>query len=277
VIRRGRELAWAFAAVAAWLAFPPLTAAAGTIGFRTDAEVTAGPGVDAKITITHTGDEAASGVGVRAELLGRSVDGEEVPSIPPGGTHVWNLHLSDEVPRGAYAILLRTRYMDDNGYPFEVLGSAMAAVGVKAAPRVFGSIDVPRVPVDGTVTATVTAKKPAARSGTYEATLAVPEGLEASPSKVLLEFDSSGKAKAQFQLRNRRLLAGTSVNVFAIVRGVDGGFPQDDTIRGTVTVGAAVVRITADMFYKAAAALAGLLVVLEASAWAAARRRRSVA
>lgn len=272
---RRRVPAWILGALA--LALAPLASVAGTIGFRTDAEVTAGPGVDAKVTITHTGDEAASGVRVRAELLGRTVDGEEVPSIPPGGSHVWNLHLFDDVPRGTYALLLRTRYMDDNGYPFEVLGSAVAAVGVKAAPRIFGSIEVPRLPVDGEVTATVTAKKPAGRGGSYKARLAVPEGLEARPPEVVLEFDASGKAKASFQVKNRRLLAGTSVNIFAIVRGEEGGLPQDDTIRGTVAIGAAAVRITADMFYKAAAALAVLLVVLEAAAWSAARRNRGVA
>lgn len=253
-------------------ALAPSRAAAGTIGFRTDVEVTVGPAVDAKVTLTHTGDEAASSVRVRAGLLGRSVDGEEVAVVAPGQNHVWNLHVADQLPKGLYALDLRTRYTDDNGYPFEVLSMASATVGVTAAPRVFGNIDIPRLAVGGEVVAVVTAKKPAARSGAFEASLAVPDGIDVSPERVPLVFDESGKARAEFRLRNRRLLTGTSVNVFAIVRGQGTGFPQEDTIRGTVTIGAAVVKVTATDFYRVAGVLAALLFAMETGAWMRSRR-----
>lgn len=282
MIRRRREGSGPalLLALAAAVALAPSPARAGTIGFKTDAEVTAGPGVDAKVTLTHTGDEVASNVRVRAEMLGRSVDGEEIPGIPPGQTHVWNIHLFDQVPRGTYALLLRTRYSDDNGYPFEVVSNAVASVGVTAAPRVFGSIDVPRLPVGGEVTAIVTAKKPAARSGDFEVSLAVPDGVDVTPAKAPLVFDESGKAQARFVIGNRRLLNGTSVNIFAIVHGRTSAtaqgetFPQDDSIRGTLTIGAAEVKVTAAHFYRVAGAIAALLVLLEAGAWMQTRRQQ---
>lgn len=259
--------------MAAALATVP--AAAGTIGFRTDVEVKAGPGVDAKVTMTHTGDEAATGVSVHAELLGRVVDGPEIPRVLPGASQEWNLHLADAAPRGNYAILLRTRYTDDNGYPFEVLSNAAASVGAKPAPRVFGSIDAPRLPVGGEVTAKVLAKKPAERSGDYEMRLVVPDGLEVTPTSVSVRFDESGKGSALFRVRNRRLLAGTSLNIFAVVHGQSDGLVQDDTIRGTISIGAAEVRVTAQMFYRLAGGIAALLALLEIAAWIAARRPRN--
>lgn len=269
------------AAASAAILFVSTAARAGTIGFKTDTEVTAGSSVDAKVTLTHTGDETASNVSVRAELLGKSVNGEEVSAMTPTQTHVWNLNLGDQVARGTYALILRTRYSDDNGYPFEVISSAVASVGVAAAPRVFGSIDMPRLPVGGEVTAVVTAKKPPARVGSFEVTLAVPEGLDVTPAKVPLVFDESGKAQASFRISNRRLLTGTSVNMFAIVRGQTGmtaqgvTFPQDDSIRGTLTIGAVEVKVTTAFFYWIASAIAALLGLLEAGAWIQSGGRQS--
>jgi hypothetical protein len=253
---------------ASFVAFASARAEAGSIGFRTDAEVTAGPGVDAKITLTHTGDEAAADVSVSAELLGRTTDGEKIASIAPGQSQVWNFHLTDHIAPGVYAIALRARYSDANGYPFEVVSIANAPVGVKAAARVFGNIEVPRLPVGGEVTAHLTAKRPPGRSGTMDAEIVAPGGIDVQPERVTLSFDESGKARADFRIRNQRLLAGTSVNVFAFVTGIDAGFPQTDTIRGTVSISAASVQLSAPMFYEAAAAVMALLLVLEATAWA---------
>lgn len=272
---RRMRLSAAAVALFAGVLVTPHPGSAGTIGFRTDVEVKAGPGIDAKVKITHTGDEAATGVSVHAELLGRITDGVEIPRVIPGGSEEWQLHLADEVPKGNYAIVLRTRYTDDNGYPFEVLSNATASVGAAPAPRVFGSIEAPRLPVGGEITARVLAKKPPARAGDYELRLVVPDGLEVTPSSATLAFDDTGKGVALFRIRNRRLLAGTSLNVFAIVHGSDHGLPQDDMIRGTVTIGAAEVRVAAATFYRVAAGLAALLVVLEIGAWLAARRTRT--
>jgi len=251
------------------------TAWAGSIGFRTDAEVTAGPGVDAKVTLTQTGDESAEAVSVSAELLGRTIEGDPVARVAPGQNHVWNFHLLDEIAKGVYAIALRARYTDANGYPFEVVSVAAATVRVTPAPRVFGSIEVPGVAVGGQSTAKLTAKRPPQRSGKFIARLVAPSGLEVKPERLELEFNEGGKATAHFQVRNLKLLAGTSVNIFAFIEGSDAGFPQTDTIRGTVSIGAAVSRSAKPRFYEAAAAVLILLALLEGLGWIAARRRSS--
>ena len=257
------------------LATTPPDAIAGAIGFRPDAEVTAGPGIDAKVTLTHTGDESAKNVSIRAELLDRAIDGAAVASIAPGQSQVWNFHLFDEIPSGSYVVVLRIRYSDANGYPFEVVSTAAATVGVKPAPGILGSVEVPRLAVNGEVTARLTAKKHPARSGSFDVRLVAPSGLVLQPDRLTLDFDPSGKATASFRVRNRELLADTSVNVYALVSGTDAGFPQVDTIRGRVAIGAPLPRATYRMFYEAAASVALLALALEGIAWASARRRQS--
>jgi hypothetical protein len=255
------------ALVCAALASSPAAAVAGSIGFKTDSEVTAGPGVDVKVTLTNTGDEAASDVSVRAEMLDKVAETGVVATIEPGKSQVWNIHLFDQVPQGVYAIVLRTRYADANGYPFEVASLATTNVGVKPAPRIFGNIDVPNLTSSGDAIAKITVKKPPGRSGSFEMRLAAPSGLEVKPDKVAIEFDESNKAVLEFQVRNRKLLVGTTVNVFAVVSGNDTGFPQMDTIRGNVRIQAAVTKVTAALFYQAAAAMAALLLLCEGIAW----------
>jgi hypothetical protein len=246
---------------------------AGSIGFRTDAEVKSAPGIDAKVTMTHTGDEQADEVSVTAELEGKSVEGEKLPLMKPGESHVWNFHLFDELARGVYAIVLRARYADTNGYAFEVVSIANATNGVKGGQRIFGSLEVPAIPNGGDGVATLVAKKPPERSGDYEAEIVVPAGLEAARKRVKLEFNAEGRATASFKIRNAKLLPGTSVNIYAFVHGRHDGFPQTDAIRGTVRVAATPARVGPPKYYQTAAALFALLVVLEGIAWATGRRR----
>jgi hypothetical protein len=248
--------------LAASVALAP-DARAGTIGFRTDAKVTAGPGIDVNVTLTHTGDEAASDVSVRAEMLDSAMDGERIDSIVPGGNHVWNLHLADQVPKGVYTIILRVQYADQNGYKFEIVSHAAAPVGVNPAAKIFGNIDVPRLVVDGEATAKLFVKKPPERSGTYEVRLVAPFGLKIEPDRMKLDFDDAGKTTLDFTVRNSSLLAGTSVNLYALITGSDPGFSQTDAIRGTVRISAAASRVTSPLFYEGAAAMFLLLVALE--------------
>jgi hypothetical protein len=268
------SLTAAAAAAAALLllaACPPVLA--GTIGFRTDAEVKAGPGVDAKITLTHTGDEAASEVSVHAELDRTQVDGETVSQIMPNESHVWNIHLTDAIPNGIYVITLRVRYTDSNGYPFEIVSIANANVGVAPAPRIFGNIDLPGLTTSGEAVAKLTAKKPPGRTGKVDVRLVAPAGIEVRPGQVSLEFDAGGKAEAIFHVRNLKLLAGTSVNVFGYVTASDAGFPQTDVIHGAVKIGTAIPKIKAPTFYELGGVLMALLAVLEAVVWFRSRSR----
>jgi hypothetical protein len=268
-----RALAAALLGLAAVLGC--VDAHAGTIGFRTDAEVKAVPGVDAKITMTHTGDEAAEEVSVSADLDGKVVDGEQLPAMSPNESHVWNFHLADETPRGVYAIVLRARYSDTNGYPFEVVSLANVNVGVQPATRIFGSLDVPPLAAaGGEGTATLVAKRPPERTGDYEVRLVTPSGIEAPAERVKLQFNPQGRATATFRLKNTKLLTGTTVNIYGFVYGAHDGVPQTDVIRGTVRIASAPTRSSPPKFYRWAAGVFALLLVLEAVAWATGRRSR---
>jgi hypothetical protein len=268
--RRGRIPFVAAVAAFAILASAQATLA-GSIGFRIDTEVKSGPGVDAKVTLTHTGDEAASDVNVRVEMLDRSADGTALAKVLPGKSQTWDLHLFDQIENGAYVIVVRASYADANGYPFEVVSTAPATVGGKAEPRVTGSLHPPKLTVDGSGTARLTLKKPLAREGAFEVRLIGPGGLEIQPERVAVDFDAKGEASAAFKMRNRKLLPGTSVNVYALVTGTGPNARQTDIVRGTVRIGAAVPRWTYEFFYQAAGAVALLLLLLELVAW----RRKS--
>lgn len=238
-------------------------AVAGTIGFKTDAKVTAGPGVRAEVTLTHTGDEAAGDIRVDAELLGKKVEGEVVPTILPGQNHVWNFDLAQQVPKGSYSIVLRARYEDSNGYEFEIVSTAAAPVGVTPLPKLSGSVEVANLPVGGSTDAVLNVRKSGERRGPFEVQLIAPSGLDVTPERLTLDFGTSDKATAQFRIRNKNLLAGTSVNLFAFVTAEDGGFPQTDAIRGVARVTQPVLKVTAAMFYKTAGAIALVGLLLE--------------
>lgn len=268
--RRGRTPFVVAVAALAVLASVEATLA-GSIGFRIDTEVKSGPGIDAKVTLTHTGDEAASDVNVTVEMLDRSASGTALAKVLPGQSQTWDLHLFDRIENGAYVLVVRAAYADANGYPFEVVSTAPATVGGKAEPRVTGSLQPPKLTVDGSGTARLTLRKPLTRQGSFEARLVGPGGLEIQPERIPIDFDAKGDASAAFKMRNRKLLPGTSVNVYALVTGTGPDARQTDIIRGTVRIGAAVPRLTYEFFYQAAGAVALLLLLLELVAW----RRKS--
>lgn len=259
--RHGRTVLKTFASLALVLA--PGLALAGSIGFRTDAKVTAGAGVSAEVTLTQTGDEAAEQVMVRAQLLDKTIDGETLTLMAPKQSHVWNFSLFDTLEKGIYAIAFRIRYTDGNGYPFEVLSAANAVVAAQPAPRIFGSLTVDRLTVGGTATAHVVAKRPPSRSGAFEVRLITPDGVTAQPAVVSLQFDESGRAQADFAVTNLKMLVGTTMNFFAFVKQTDATVPQTDTIRGTARVVAKSARTYSPHFYEWAAGLFALLLLLE--------------
>ncbi|HYC01315.1 MAG TPA: hypothetical protein VEC57_19440 [Candidatus Limnocylindrales bacterium] len=246
----------------------PAPVAAGTIGFRIDAEVTAGEEVRVKVTATHTGDENATEVYPEVSLLDRKAEGEKLPTLAAGAKHVWELNIpGPPLPKGAYVVAIRLRYADLNGYPFEALSTVQALVSAKAGSKVSGAFRIPKMSPDDKVVGTLALRRPPARkSSTFEGSILAPSGLEVSPERFPVMFDEAGNASVQLTINNKKLLPGTSVNIFALITGNDDGLRQTDTIRGTVSVGAAVARVSKVTFYGAAAALAGLWVLLEIAA-----------
>ncbi|HYC57615.1 MAG TPA: hypothetical protein VEL28_21965 [Candidatus Binatia bacterium] len=259
-----RWLAGLLCVIAAASGVPP-HAHAGTIGFRIDAEVTAGEEVAVKVTATHTGDEAATEVYPEIALFERTQLGEKLPTMAAGSNHVWNMKLpGPPLPKGAYVVTIRLKYADLNGYPFEALSTVNALVSAKAGSKVSGAFRVAKMTPNGKSIGTLTLRRPAARkSSTFEGSILAPSGLEVSPSTFPVAFDDAGNASVELSLHNRKLLAGTSINVFALITGNDNGLRQTDTIRGTVSVGAAPNPVSKVTFYGAAAVVAGLGLLLE--------------
>jgi len=237
---------------------------AGTIGFRVDSEVDTGSGLSVKITATHTGNEAAIDVAPEVEFLDARQSGEPVARFQPNENHVWQMRLRDKplVP-GAYVVVVRLRYSDTNGYPFEVTSVAPATPAAKAGPRVTGKFALPQIAAGGDAAGVLELKRPQGRSGNFEGMLVSPRGLRMEQQRFPIEFDAEGNATIDISMENEKLLAGTTVNVFALVTNDQFGFHQTDTVRGTVRVVEAQSNVSTRSFYLAAAAVAALLVVLE--------------
>jgi len=241
-----------------------LSCAAGSIGFRVDTDVDTRDGLSVKVTLTQTGDEAANDVTPTIEFLGKQTTGEPIAKFQPSQDHVWEIRLRDQpLTPGSYAVVVRVRYSDANGYPFEITSLAPATPGGKAGARVSGAFVIPKVPVDGDADGTLSLKKPKGRSGPFEGVLISPHGLHLTPEHFPVDFDQEGNASIDLSLNNDKLLAGTSVNVFALVSSDQDGFHQTDTVRGTIHIVAAESLLSGTTFYRAAAAAAALLVVLE--------------
>jgi len=248
-----------------WIVSGTATAEAGSIGFRVDTDIDTTVGLSVKVTLTQTGNEAASDVAATVEFLDRATTGSPVARFDPGQNHVWEMRLRDEpLPPGAYAVVVRVRYSDANGYPFEITSVAPAVTGGNSGPRVTGAFVLPKVPANGDADGTLELKKPEnGRSGPFEGVLVAPRGLRMTPARFPIEFDHDGKATIKVSLENDKLLAGTSVNLFALISNDQFGVHQTDTVRGTLRVIPAESLLSAATFYRAAAAVAGLLVVLE--------------
>ena len=251
----------------------PKTALAGSIGFQTESRVSSGDGLQAEVDLTNTGDEAASDVLLVAEALGQVREGEVQPTIGPGKKQTWSFRLADAAPPGLHVIVLRCSYQDDNGHPFEVVSLAEAPVGPIPGPRITGNLVIGRVPARGKTKARLSLKLPAGRTGPTEVEMVMPNALRIDQPRQPVTFDRNGRASIELDVSNADLLPGTSVNVFALVHGTVGGVAQTDVIRGLATVGPATPLLVPADYYRAALALLGVQLLLEA--WAAWRARRS--
>lgn len=246
-------------------------AQAGSIGFRVDTDVDSQSGLSVKVTLTQTGDEAACDVAPTVEFLDERQSGDPIAKLEPKASRTWEMRLRDRpLTPGAYVVVVRVRYADANGYPFEITSVAPVTAGGKAGARITGTFALAKIPVDGDAEGKLSLQRPKGRSGTFEGVLVSPRGLRVEPASFPIEFDSDGKATIDISMENDKLLAGTSVNLFALVSNDQFGVHQTDTVRGTVRVVARENVLSAHTFYWAAAAAAGLLIVLELIS----RRRR---
>jgi hypothetical protein len=255
----------ALAIISALVCCPGRTAFAGTIGFRVNATVTVAEQIDMAISIEHTGDEAALEVHPIVELEGQSAAGTPIQSLAPDGAETWNLTLAREgLRKGVYIAVIRVRYADGNGYPFEILATASVVVDQgKSSNRVRGSLRTQAVPQNSSAASVLTLETPKGRSGYSDVQIVMPSGLSVRPDSFRVDFSDTKKHVFDLTVTNKNLLLGTSVNVFALVTSSNGASSQTDLIRGNVRVTRAVERLTTKLLLQTALALSFLLVSLE--------------
>jgi tetratricopeptide (TPR) repeat protein len=220
------------------LAFSATSASAGTIGFTITSTVNTGPGVQLVVKLTQNGDEPAYDVAPIAEFAGHTASGQTLKKLDPGRSHSWQIPVqSEDVPPGSHVMIVRVRYADANAYPFEVIATAPFAVGTEPKPPVTGSLAVPLLQPDSAADGTLTLNVPAARGKRFHVSIALPRGLQGKRTERDVTVGKDARLRVPLNIRNRGLLAGTSVNVYALVTSADESTPQTDAIRGVVRIG----------------------------------------
>jgi hypothetical protein len=118
---------------AALLALVPLTASAGTISIALATRTTPGATVlRVELDLRNSGDEAALNLTPTVEFQGRIVAGSALATLDPGSplTLSFDVPLAGAVPpRGVWPVLVRVRYTDGGGYPFEAIHVDLARFG----------------------------------------------------------------------------------------------------------------------------------------------------
>lgn len=260
--QRVRRALFIFPALLLLLSFG--SAEAGSIGFRVDTTVHARDILRLEISLTHTGNEAASDVSPQVEINGQTVDGDVLPVFAPQATQSWTLEFDPSpVPSGIDAAVVRIRYSDLNGYPFEVISIAPVNTGAKATPAVRGNFRVAPIPENGSKRASLTLNAPKGRSGSYNVRVIAPGGLTVGADPTDLELVAGKPTSLSIPLTNKNLLVGTAVNVYAVIRASGGGPAQTDTIQGLVRITAPREILTTALILQVAGILTALLLILE--------------
>jgi len=239
-------------------------AQAGTIGFSISTSVTTAAGISVEVTLTNNGDEAAFSVTPTVELSEIRRAGETEKQIAPGSSRSWKLPVSAEAPPpGARVAVIRVSYEDANGYPFEVLTAAPFRVAAKPRPPVRGKLRIPPVAVNGSVRGFLTLTMPRQRGQKYEIEVVAPSGLNVETPKRRIEIGANRGLRLPVDLRNKRFLKGTRVDVLALVRSLEETPTQTDVVHGTVSIGAVATGASKPKSLPILAGLAILLLLLE--------------
>jgi hypothetical protein len=119
------------------LALVPLTASAGTISISLATRITPGATVlRVDLDLRNTGDEPARNLVPTVEFQGRIVAGTALTTLDPASpqTVSFDVPLAGAVPpRGVWPVLVRVRYTDGGGYPFEAIHVDLARFGEAGA------------------------------------------------------------------------------------------------------------------------------------------------
>lgn len=129
----------------------PLPVHAGTISLVLATRIVPGAGaIRVELDLGNRGDEAALNVVPTVEFQGRVGEAPAIAALQPSLTQtiVFEVPLTGgTMPRGGWPVLVRLRYTDAAGYPFEALHVDVARFGEHVTPTRL-RVDVPDVRVE---------------------------------------------------------------------------------------------------------------------------------
>jgi len=207
-----------------------------TLNIRTTVETTDGLRIEQ--TITNRGDDTAHNIVPRWIVREDRGEGDPWPALKPGQTHTWRASLRSHPPApAAYTLLTKIAYQDANQYPFEVIAVTPFDAGVRRRPRAAGHFSMPVFDSQQPKPATLEVRLPRGRSArNVEIEVFLPNGLTPNSVKRTVRLSDAREAKLSFDVRNRSLLPGTTLRVFALLTSLDEQPQQTDSISGRVIV-----------------------------------------
>ncbi len=228
------------------LAAPAL---AGSITLDIRTTVDTAEGLSLRLKLTNKGDEAAHQVVPRIRFGDRKSEGRPAAAIKPGASHEWDIDLLDQRPDpGTYAVVTSVSYRDSNEYPLEVVSASSFSVDTRRKPAVKGRFTFPRLSPKGRVEGKLHLEVPAGRGSTFDVVLVTPSGLIAPEPRREVRSGGAKTVTIPVAIKNRSVLPGSRMNVFALVTGEHAEGAQTDVIRGVVVTAVPAATVTKGAF-----------------------------
>lgn len=166
--------------------------------------------------ITNNGDEPAYQVQVSVEGEGRTVS---LPAIEHIGINEQKT-IAATLPvgpltSGSYSVIIRTRYIDSNGYPFSTVTVAPASKWTNVISPVVAVLEVRELLLSTHLLVRTT--NMGRRASDIRLRIAAPEDLIIDPPEVRFRLQGGQEEQVSFVVRNGFALPGSSYAVYAIL------------------------------------------------------------
>ena len=232
-----------------------------SITMTTTAEVRDG-GLSAHLTVSNTGDEAASSVvpilrfddhearGTRQETLAPNQSFDDTLTVPQVA-----------LGPGRWPFRVAVDYTDQNQYPFQALHVAIITVGNPSPAKVtVQEIRIP--PLSSSTVAHVQVKSLAGVARKATVNVFAPEGLEATDGRAEIDLAPWEEKDVPTHLVNRTALAGSRYPIFVSVEYDDEGTHHAVISHGLVEVGAPHREVSSTLLVAVGVLIATWLVFL---------------
>jgi len=232
-----------------------------SITMTTTAEARDG-GPSVHLTVSNTGDEAASSVVPILRFGDREVRGKRQETLAPSQSFDDTLTMPEvALGPGRWPFRVAVDYTDQNQYPFQALHVAIITVGNPSPAKItVQEIRIP--PLSSSTVAHVQVKSLAGVVRKATVNVFAPEGLEATDGHAEIDLAPWEEKDVPAHLVNRTALAGSRYPIFVSVEYDDEGTHHAVISHGLVEVGAPHRGVSSTLLVVVGVLIAAWLVFL---------------